>query len=67
MKKIGDNLSLSLQTYRLLEESGITTLDELMQLSDADFLKLKGITKKRLWEIRIALVDYYRGNAFKSY
>ena len=67
MKKIGDNLSLSLQTHRLLEGSGITTLDELMQLSDADFLKLKGITKKRLWEIRIALVDYYKENAFKSY
>jgi len=50
-----DSMMLSPGTMGALHEAGIHTIDELRELSDAELLKLKGIGKKRVEEIREAL------------
>jgi len=48
---------LSQGTIMALHEEGIHTIEELKELTDDDLLKVKGIGKARVAEIREALED----------
>ena len=46
---------LSPGTVTVLHEAGIHTIDELKELTDAELIRIKGIGKARVAEIREAL------------
>ena len=50
-----DSMILSPGTMTVLHEAGIHTIDELKELTDAELIRIKGIGKARVAEIREAL------------
>ena len=53
-----DELDFSIKTYNILKSSGIDTLEQLMELSQQDLMKLRGMGKRSLQEIEDALEGY---------
>lgn len=53
--EIDMNLELSVRSTRILRENNITTIKQLRNMSDKDFLALKGFGKKSLKEVKMQL------------
>lgn len=47
-----DDLNLSLRSFNCLKYAGIDTIEKLINTSENDFLKIKNLGRKGLWEIK---------------
>ena len=60
-----DDLELSVRSFNCLKRAGIQTVEELMQKTEEDMMKVRNLGKKSLKEVKEVLASY--GLSFKSY
>ena len=60
-----DDLELSVRSLNCLKRAGIQTVEELMQKTEEDMMKVRNLGKKSLKEVKEVLASY--GLSFKSY
>ena len=60
-----DDLELSVRSNNCLKRAGIQTVEELMQKTEEDMMKVRNLGKKSLKEIKEVIASY--GLSFKSY
>ena len=60
-----DDLELSIRSLNCLKRAGIQNVEELMQKTEEDMMKVRNLGKKSLKEIKEVLASY--GLSFKSY
>ena len=60
-----DELELSVRSYNCLKRAGIQTVEELIQKTEEDMMKVRNLGKKSLKEIKEVIASY--GLSFKSY
>ena len=60
-----DDLELSARSQNCLKRAGIQNVEELMQKTEEDMMKVRNLGKKSLKEIKEVLASY--GLSFKSY
>ena len=60
-----DDLELSVRSNNCLKRAGIQTVEELMQKTEEDMMKVRNLGKKSLKEVKEVLASY--GLSFKSY
>ena len=60
-----DDLELSVRSNNCLKRAGIQTVEELIQKTEEDMMKVRNLGKKSLKEIKEVIASY--GLSFKSY
>ena len=60
-----DDLELSVRSFNCLKRAGIQTVEELIQKTEEDMMKVRNLGKKSLKEVKEVLASY--GLSFKSY
>ena len=53
-----DDLDLSIHSYNALRHAGIDTLEQLKELSDNDFARIRNLSEKRIGEIKEKIREY---------
>lgn len=52
------NLGLTQRVYNILKKSGMDTIQKVQEMSDSDFLKLKGFGPTSLYDLHLKLQSF---------
>ncbi|WP_336273734.1 DNA-directed RNA polymerase subunit alpha C-terminal domain-containing protein [Vreelandella indica] len=61
-----DALYMTARTARRLKEAGINTISDMLDLNEAEALKIQGFGRKSIYEIELQIADYGGLRAFRG-
>lgn len=61
-----DALYMTARTARRLKEAGINTISDMLDLNEAEALKIPGFGRKSIYEIELQIADYGGLRAFRG-